>query len=459
MKITVLLICSTAVAVLILCTASEPTPAPAAAGTWRIINFSMPNRLTVQTDANGILTEIVEAGHFGRSTGTITVQPNGSFSGSAPDPVSGTIALGGQGELLFNANGSGGPQMLTFHINLNADFMVTCKTEAEGFNDLIIGLRSPSSLQASELAGHWNASAFKTPYRLVLEKNSSNQVINIRGLDSFGGFGGTMTINTNGTMSGQIGEAFTGTIDSTANGLVNLTINGGEGPQQLTLFVNASKDIMALLEAHYDTNDNHQEIMIFQKAPTTNMYVNLEDHWRIVTFDAPMLTQVKDSSGRVTGLGGSTSFQALRQSLVAGYDGFFTARVGGTATGTFSPDRAGNVTVNVQSEDGSETFDFRVNRSQSLLASSRSIGDGYELLLVTRSPRTSGPVRDFGLVGKLDAAGLTLRWATTTQGALQVSTNLSTWETITETYMQNYYLDPIASPRKVYRAFDVWPSP
>jgi hypothetical protein len=418
-----------------------------AAGSWRIINFSMPGRLTVQRDAQGILTGITEANHFERSTGTLNVQANGSFSGSVPDPITGTMALGGQGELIVNANSEDGSQTLTFHINRTADFMTTCETASEGFNDLILGLRAPATLQTSDLAGQWNATAFQTPHHLVLERNSSNQVINIRGLGSFGVYGGVMTINTNGTLSGQIENPFTGTIDSAANGLVNVTINGGEGAMQLTLFVNASKDVMALLDSRNDANDNYQELMIFQKAPTNNVTRDLAAHWRIITFNAPQLTQVTDSFGRVTGLGGSTTFQVARQRLVAGHDGFFTAQVGAVATGTFTPASSGHVTVNVQVPgEGSDSFTFQLNSSQTLLSSSRDIGDGYELLLVTKSAPASGPVRDFGLVSVPDVAGMTLNWAATTNGGLQVSTNLTSWQTISNTVGQHSYTAPAAGP-------------
>ena len=430
-----------------------------AAGTWRIINFSMPSRLTVQTDMHRIVTGITEAEHFENSTGTLNLQANGSFSGSVPDPISGTIALGGQGELIVNANGQDGPQTLTFHINRTADFMATCKTEPEGFSDLILGLRSPATLQASDLAGRWNATAFNTPYRLVLERNSSNQVINIRGLQSFEVFGGFVNINADGTMSGQMGEPFTGTIDNAANGIVNITVNGGEGAEQHTLFVNASKDVMALLESEYDANNNNQQIMIFQKAPTNNVVADLAAHWRIVTFNAPRLTQVTDTFGRVTGLGGPTTFEVARQSLVAGYDGFFTAQVGGVATGTFAPTSSGLVTANVQSPgEDPETISFQLNSSQALLSSARNIGDGYDLLLLTKSAPAPGPVRDFGLVSIPDAAGMTLNWAATTNGGLQVSTNLTSWQTISNTVGQHSYTVPAAGPTmNFYRTVEFTP--
>lgn len=416
-----------------------------AAGTWRIINFSTPDRFTVRKDSQGVVIGIDEAEHFESSTGIITVSPDGTFSGSVPDAISGTIALGDQGELLLNATTVEGPQSLTFHINSTADLMATAHADS-GYKELILALRAPASVVAADLAGQWNAAAFQTPHRLVLEKNASNQVINIRGLDSFKSFGGTMTIDADGTMSGQIGDPFTGAIDSTGNGLVNATINTGEGAMSLTFFVNASKDVMALLQSNFATNDNYQEIMIFQKAPTNNVVSELAAHWRIVTFDTPMTFQVKDGQGRVTGLGGTTSFGASRQSLVSGYDGFFIAQVEGTALGTLSPTQSGHVTVNVQSQDGADTFDFQLNSSQTLLSSSRSIGDGYELLLVTRSAPVSGPTRNYGMVTIPEAAGVTVYWAAATNAALQISTNLMNWQTLSNTVGQHTYTAPTNGP-------------
>src|SRR5687767_14149867 len=73
------------------------------AGTWRIINFSTPNRFTLQRDGNGIVTGINEAEHFEASTGSLTVATDGTFSGLVPDPITGSVSLGAQGHLIVNA--------------------------------------------------------------------------------------------------------------------------------------------------------------------------------------------------------------------------------------------------------------------------------------------------------------------------------------------------------------------
>jgi hypothetical protein len=412
-----------------------------ATGQWQVINFSMPSRLTVQRNSQGVVTDINEALNFERSTGSLTVSSDGSFSGYVPDPISGTMLLGAQGEMIVNGNGAHGPMTMTFHVNSTGDFMTTCGNFADGFNDLILALRSPATLNVSDLAGQWNAVGFKAPHHLVLERNSSNEVINIQGLNSFETFGGTLTVNADGTMSGQMGDAFTGTVDSAANGLVNITVNNEGGSESHTLFVNASKDVMAILESYYDTSENRQEVLIFQKAPTNNVTSDLAGQWRVVVYDAPMATQTKDAQGRVTGLSGSTSFGAFRQRLVTGYDGFFTGQFGTTVTGTGTPAGSGQVTINVLS-GGSDTLSMQLNSSQTLLSSSRSIGDGFELLISTHSAPATGPVRDFGLITLPDVSGMTVYWAAMTNGALQVSTNFSDWQTLSGTVGQHSYSAP-----------------
>lgn len=423
------------------------------AGTWRVINFSMPSRLTLQRDPQGVVTGLMEAENFENSTGSLDVSADGTFSGLVPDPIMGDLALGGQGQLIVNVNGGDGPQTLTFHINRTGDFIVNCRME-EGFNELIVALRAPATLAPSDLAGQWNAVGFASPHRLVLERNSSNQVINIRGLSSFGTLDGVLTINADATLSGNIEGPFTGTVDSAANGIVNLIVNEEEGPQPHALFVNASKDVMALVESRFDTEDNFQEIMIFQKAPTNNVTTDLEGHWRIVTYNAPRVTQITDGQGRVTALSGPNRFEALRQHLVMGYDGFFIAQVGGTATGTMTPAASGLVAVNVESSsDGPESFNLQLNSRQTLLSTARAISDGYDLMLITQSPPASGPARDFGLV----VAGPVIYWAASTNGGLQTSTNLADWQTLSFTIGQHSYAAPPSATANFYRVLKTAP--
>jgi hypothetical protein len=402
------------------------------AGTWRVLNFSMPRQFTVQRDGQGVVIGINEANNFESSTGSLTVLANGTFSGVVPDPITGTVALGGQGELVVNVNDGGdGPQVLTFHVNSTGDVLATCRS-SENDSELILALRAPAALAPADLAGQWNVIGFKTPHHLVLERNAENQVINIRGLSSFGSFGGALTVNPDATIAGNIGGAFTGNVETAGNGIVTVNINANEGPESHTLFINAAKDVMALIESRFGTDDNQQEIMIFQRAPATNAVADLEGHWRIVTFDAPIVTQVSDLQGRVTGLGGSTSFGAYRQSLVTGYDGFFIARVPDPITGTITPSGLGHITVNTpgSGEDPPESFNFQLNASKTALGSTRSIGDGYELLFLTRSAPMAGSQRDYGLMTRNDGGALTMYWAGSSNSVLQVSTNLTSWQAV-----------------------------
>jgi hypothetical protein len=426
-----------------------------AAGTWRILNFSVPSQLTLQRNALGVVTNIPEAANFDNSTGSLTVLSNATFSGTVPDPVSGTVSAGGQGEMVLNLTGGSGPPTMTFNINRTADFMTTCGRFGPGFQDLIVGLRSPTTLTTNDLVGRWNILALDTPYQLALNRDSSNQVINIQGLGYFETYGGALTILSNGTFTGDAEGTFTGLVTSASSGLVNVTVtNANLEVSSISLFVNASKDVMAYLESAYDASDNYQQIMFFQKASATNPVPvsRLAAPWRVITYDVPQLTQIKNGQGQLIGLAGLNNFYAARRGLVSGYDGFFTALVGDVATGTLSPATNGMVTMNVQTGDGPDTNGFNLNASETLLTSARSLGvDGYELLLLTKSAPVAGSVQNFGLVMIPRTNALELDWAAATNSVLQASSNLTSWNTMSNTIGQHTYTTGISNRSALFR--------
>jgi len=408
-----------------------------AAGMWRVLNLSVPSQLTLERNAQGVVTNIPEATYFEQSTGTLTVLSNGTFSGTVPDPVSGTIAGGDQGEVILQFTGPRSP--MTFHLNRTADFLTTCGSFSQDYLDLIVALRSPTTLTTNDLAGQWNALALATPDQLVLNRDSSNRVINLDGLGDFETYGGTLTINTDGTISGNIDGVFTGVVASASSGVVDLTVMDDEGSFPVSLFVNAGKDVMAFVESRLDAQDNFQQIMIFQKASTTDPVSQLAGHWRVMTFDTPQLTPQYNGQGQLIALDGNDNFSAGRGSLVSGYDGFFTAQVEGPATGTLSPATNGLLVANVVTGEGPETLGFQLNTSQTLLGSSRYQGDGWEMVLVTESAPVPGPAQNFGLMMLPAANGFTLNWATATNSVLQTSSNLTTWDTLSATLGQHSY--------------------
>ena len=426
-----------------------------AAGQWRVLNFSVPAQLTLQRNAQGVVTNIPEATYFEQSTGSLTVLSNGTFSGAVPDPVSGTITGGGQCEVIFQFTGPQDP--ITFHLNRSADFLTTCDNFGGDYNDLIVALRSPTSLTTNDLAGQWNAMALGTPYQLVLNRDSSNRVTSIQGLGNFETYGGTLTINANGTISGNIQGAFTGVVSSASSGVVNFDLGDEEGSFSVSLFVNASKDVMAFVEGDFSAEDNYQQIMIFQKASATNPVSRLAGHWRIMAFDTPELTPQFNGQGQLIGLDGDNNFFAGRGNLVSGYDGFLTAAVDGPATGTLSPATNGLLVANIVTEDGPEALGFQLNTSETLLGSSRYQGDGWEMVLITKSAPVPGPAQNFGLTILPAPNGFILSWAAATNRVLQLSSNLTSWNTLSNTLGQHSYTTGNTNNAAFFRVFQQMP--
>src|SRR4030095_10757104 len=123
-------------------------------------------------------------------------------------------------------------------------------------------------------------------------------------------------------------------------------------------------------------------------------------------------------------------------------DGCCIAQVGGTATATMTAGGSGVVTVNVESEDGPESFNLQLNGRQNLLSTARAIRDGYDLMFCTQSAPMPGRVRDFGMVTMRSAADTTVYWAASTNVGLVMSTNLSSWEPVPGTVGQHSYTVP-----------------
>jgi hypothetical protein len=131
-------------------------PASPFAGAWNVVNFSIPGQLTLQKDQNGVVTGIPEATEFKYSTGSLTVQGDGTFAGNVPDPISGTTAPGEQGTMVMYLDGTNGPGSIVFNANATADFMTAGGGFGGNSQDLILGLRAPASILPEELTGLWN---------------------------------------------------------------------------------------------------------------------------------------------------------------------------------------------------------------------------------------------------------------------------------------------------------------
>jgi hypothetical protein len=410
-------------------------------GTWNVVNFSMPNRFTLQRNVRGAVTGIDEADQFQSSTGTLTVQSDGTFSGNVPDPITGTVALGGRGQVIMNVNTEDGAQTMTFHVNSTGDFLTTGGSFGGNSQEVIMVLRAPTSATPSEVQGAWNVSSFQTPRRLDLVRNGSNEVINVNGLDGFRTLAGNLNINDDGTASGQVGSPFTATYTIGNNGHVDVVVTTDEGTMPFTLFLNAGKDTMVALSGADSPNDNYQELLVFQRASASTATNELSGLWRVVTYDAPRPSQVKNAEGVLIGLNSDSNFRTSLQRVIVGHDGFFVAYVGDVVTGTLTPRNGGFANVTAQNSEGTENLLFCVSAGKTIMGSAFGDSSSQELLLLTRAAPGTGPTDDFGLITSRSGNGIHLQWAATTNSVLQASSDLLNWETVTNTLAQHEYVD------------------
>jgi hypothetical protein len=290
--------------------------------------------------------------------------------------------------------------------------------------------------------------SFQTPYRLVMDKNLSGQVTQVHGLGHFQTMAGTMTIATNGTFSGNMGGAFTGNVNNVSGGAINITVYDQSSTNSRTLFINAGKDLMAMVEGEFNTNNNYQNLLIFSKAPTNLVTSEAAGQWRVLTYDAPLPTQIKNTNGLVVDITGRDGFGAFSHPLIIGSDGYFWVQ-GNQAQGTFSTGANGLINATVQSPDGTMLIPFYVNAGKNIMASATTRSSDIELLIPTRAAAWPGQFQNFALaVGPTATNGaVTIVWAAAPDAALQFSTDFTSWETITNTLGLHTYTDTNAGPR------------
>src|SRR6185503_5716047 len=146
-----------------------------------------------------------------------------------------------------------------------------------------------------------------------------------------------------------------------------------------TLFLNAGKDTMVALSGADSANDNFQELIGFQRAPANTATNELSGLWRVVAYDAPRPSEVKNSEGVLTGLNNDGNFRASLQRVIVGHDGFFVAYVGDVVTGTLTPEAGGFANVAAQNSEGSENLLFCVSAGKTIMGSAFGDSSSQEL--------------------------------------------------------------------------------
>jgi len=402
---------------------SSPTQAQsltALAGHWNGVNFDVPAQLVLDQNAQSQVINIQWRQNFEIANNQLEVAADGSFTGTGDgDPFAGTLAVGAQGVVTASIPGQ---PVISFRVNESHDFLATADAP-ENSKELLLLLRSPAALAVAELAGQWNLLQFQTPAELVqVQQQPGGLVTDVQGGNSFGVLAGSMTLDASGTFSGVLGDAFTGTLAVTGTGQVTATIQTQEGTFPLTLFVNAGKNLLLVVNEEIGPEDNMQEVILMSRAPASVLPADLAGAWKINYFATPAaLTLQRDNQGVVTGILEKNDFEVGQQTLTAGNDGFFTALIDDPAVGRFTINPGGGVGVTLtNSQNEVSSVEFKLNAAKDVLLASYGDSESQEALVLTKSPAVAGARQDFGLL--LFGDGVV--WAAGTNRKLQASGQL-----------------------------------
>lgn len=370
----------------------------ALAGHWNGVNFNVPTQLVLDKNPQGKVVNVQNRQNFEVLNNLIDVTANGAFSGTGgSDPLAGTFAVGAQGVVTASIPGQ---PVISFRVNESQDFLASAAAR-ENSKELLLLLRSPAALAVAELAGQWNILQFQTPAELIqVQQQPSGLVTDVQGGNSFESFSGSMTLNANGTFSGVLGDAFTGTLAVTGTGQVTATIQTQEGTFPLTLFVNAGKNLLLVVNEEIGPEDNMQEIILMSRAPATVLPADLAGAWKVNYFSTPAaLTLQRDLQGVVTDISERNDFEVGQQTLTAGNDGFFTALIDDPAAGRFTINPGGGVGVTLtNSQNEVSSVEFKLNAAKDVLLAFHGDSENQEALVLTKSPAIAGNRQEFGLM-------------------------------------------------------------
>jgi hypothetical protein len=417
-------------------------PVTNAAGIWNHLLFSAPARLIPQYNLNGTVVEIAGRLRFESQAAPITVQADGTFTG----PVSGSLSHGGPGWVLATVPGE---PPTAFAINTAADFGVAMKSVAGDALDLELLLKAPATMTTNDFVGTWKMVSLGTPHGLGLQKNGSGVVTEVFGRQDFYSATGTLTVAADGTFVMNSDGISTGTVQPLSNGRlqVNVVPPLPDPPFALTLYVNASRNVIVNLEAEPD----YQGLDILLKQPTSTTTADLKGLWHAGSFNTPVqLTLHKNAQDEVIAMDGGDDFAIYGLAANVGHTGYFT--VAPDTFGRLTVTGPGTVTVadtNVLGETGSRPVWF--NSAHDVFIGTGA-DESLELLVATRTPPLADPAPAMGLILFPASDGLRVCWASDSNRVLQVTTNLTHWTTLPATAGQSQYaLDPASASRNFYR--------
>lgn len=282
--------------------------------------------------------------------------------------------------------------------------------DAAGNRSLTNSVSFTSTVVVPNIAGFWNIGSFNTPTEVFLENGNI-----LQGGYNFDIRRGTMTIDANGLITGDNGGPFTGSCQVGPDGELLATIASDESTNTYTLHLNNSQDTITYVGGYDVANGNHQELMVFQRAPLSAAGTSLAGSWNVAQFDTPNRLTWDPN----TGLQGGSEFSAVAGTMVTRADGTFVANVNGPATGRYTVGDDGQVLVSLNGQSETNVLSLNAGKDFMVLGNggSRSQGDSQEVMLFVRAPAS---------VTKADLAGIWNGTAFRTPAAMTGSPQLRT---------------------------------
>jgi hypothetical protein len=410
------------------------------AGVWNGLSFTTPQALQPQFD-NGLVTNISGHDAFGADQFQVHFFADGTFTNLE---TSGSMVINGQGRATIYPAGSA---PISVRMNFAQDVLAGISTQTDNGgvqNEFDLLVRSPASLATNDLTGNWRMIALVTPQTLVqsfLPSANGNVLSDLAGLDNesvqttpLSQMGtGDMTFNPDGTVTGSIGDPFSGTYSLGAGGECDLNITPSGGVAfTLTAFMNAGKDTLITLLKE-DAN-NRQQVVLLTKAPTNAVIADLQGAWKVTTLGTPdQIYLTRNANDFVTAFDTSDQFDLEQQAFTAGNDGFLTGVFDGQSSiGDLTVSTDGIVTVTFTNLTGQvESHTGQLNAAKDCLALVEDDGYQSNFTLVTRSPNYPNAAgQDFGLI----VFGKNIFWAAGTNRLLQASGALGgAWKNVSTT--------------------------
>lgn len=427
------------------------------AGNWRMVTFFVPKPLTLTKDGSGNVTDIQERNFFGYATGRIILSSGGTLTGDSsengqsPETLNGTFAVTGQGQVTISFPGD--PEGDTvLHVNASQDFMVSAQRKGNSL-DWVILLREPSVTPGTEMAGAWTGFNRQIPHNLGLVKDGQGRVTEVDGRDRFRLFSTSLTVNPGGTtFSGNVDGAFTGSVASYSQGVLNLTINPSEGGSfEIPFFINASRTIMATLNNLAE--ENSYELILFFRKPTSVATADVAGHWRTKMMQIPVELVLQKNNGFVTEINNRQNFEVLAEKLTVGSDGYLTAVFEeGLTLGNFNlpipADGGATVTLNFPGQSP-DSAGVQLSATKDVGFNLEADSFSHEVAFLIRTPRVTSGKEETGLIGL--KGSVQLHWAAESGRALYESTDFSTWTVVPGTAGQRTHTISSPTGTKFYR--------